>query len=54
VTGALPTQVAATLMYRAGVDRLNALSRAIDIVRRGGTLLTDGGSGAQQPQQCTL
>jgi threonine dehydrogenase-like Zn-dependent dehydrogenase len=42
VTGALPTSVATTLMQRAGVDRLNALYLAIDIVRRGGTISVTG------------
>jgi threonine dehydrogenase-like Zn-dependent dehydrogenase len=42
VTGLLPKQVAATLMQRAGVDRLNALYLAIDIVRRGGTISVIG------------
>jgi threonine dehydrogenase-like Zn-dependent dehydrogenase len=42
VVGALPTSVAATLMQRAGVDRLNALYLAIDIVRRGGTISVSG------------
>ncbi|HEV7449954.1 MAG TPA: alcohol dehydrogenase catalytic domain-containing protein [Pseudonocardiaceae bacterium] len=42
VVGALPKQVAAPLMRRAGVDRLNALYLAIDIVRRGGTISVIG------------
>jgi threonine dehydrogenase-like Zn-dependent dehydrogenase len=42
VTGTLPQPVAATLMQRAGVDRLNALYSAIDIVRRGGTISVIG------------
>jgi threonine dehydrogenase-like Zn-dependent dehydrogenase len=42
VTSALPKSVAATLMQRAGVDRLNALYSAIDIVRRGGTISVVG------------
>jgi threonine dehydrogenase-like Zn-dependent dehydrogenase len=42
VTGALPKSVAATLMQRAGVDRLGALYSAIDIVRRGGTISVVG------------
>jgi threonine dehydrogenase-like Zn-dependent dehydrogenase len=42
VTGMLPKAVAASLMQRAGVDRLNALYLAIDIVRRGGTISVIG------------
>jgi threonine dehydrogenase-like Zn-dependent dehydrogenase len=42
VTSALPKSVAARLMQRAGVDRLNALYSAIDIVRRGGTISVIG------------
>ncbi|HKR50360.1 MAG TPA: zinc-dependent alcohol dehydrogenase [Pseudonocardiaceae bacterium] len=42
VAGALPKQVAATLMQRVGVDRLHALYLAIDIVRRGGTISVIG------------
>ena len=42
VAGALPTPVAATLMQHVGVDRLNALFLAIDIVRRGGTISVIG------------
>ena len=38
VAGLLPDAVAAPLMKTAGVDRLNALYSAIDIVRRGGTI----------------
>jgi threonine dehydrogenase-like Zn-dependent dehydrogenase len=38
VTGLLPAAVAAPMMERVGVDRLNALYSAIDIVRRGGTV----------------
>ncbi|MBV9160744.1 MAG: glutathione-dependent formaldehyde dehydrogenase [Pseudonocardiales bacterium] len=40
--GALPQSLAATLMQRGGVDRLNALYSAIDIVRRGGTISVSG------------
>jgi threonine dehydrogenase-like Zn-dependent dehydrogenase len=40
--GLLPDPVAARLMERAGVDRLDALLAAIDIVRRGGTLSISG------------
>ncbi|MGH4011894.1 MAG: zinc-dependent alcohol dehydrogenase [Pseudonocardiaceae bacterium] len=42
VAVALPKPVATTLMQRAGVDRLNALYSAIDIVRRGGTISVVG------------
>ena len=38
VTGLLPDSVAKPMMRRAGVDRLDALYSAIDIVRRGGTI----------------
>jgi threonine dehydrogenase-like Zn-dependent dehydrogenase len=42
VTGLLPDAVAAKFMQKAGVDRLNALHLAIDIVRRGGTVSLAG------------
>jgi threonine dehydrogenase-like Zn-dependent dehydrogenase len=42
VTGFLPDPLAARLMQKAGVDRLNALYLAIDIVRRGGTVSLSG------------
>jgi threonine dehydrogenase-like Zn-dependent dehydrogenase len=42
VTGWLPDAVAARFMQKAGVDRLNALNLAIDIVRRGGTVSVSG------------
>jgi threonine dehydrogenase-like Zn-dependent dehydrogenase len=38
VTGLLPDAVAKPMMQRAGVDRLEALYSAIDIVRRGGAI----------------
>jgi threonine dehydrogenase-like Zn-dependent dehydrogenase len=38
VTSFLPDAIAAPMMKTAGVDRLNALYSAIDIVRRGGTI----------------
>jgi threonine dehydrogenase-like Zn-dependent dehydrogenase len=41
-TGLLPDSVAAKLMKKAGVDRLNALMLAIDMVRRGGTISLSG------------
>jgi threonine dehydrogenase-like Zn-dependent dehydrogenase len=40
--GLLPSGVAAPLMSRAGVDRLQALYTAIDVVRRGGTISVIG------------
>ncbi|MDT7596321.1 MAG: hypothetical protein QOJ06_1867 [Pseudonocardiales bacterium] len=42
MAGLLPDAVAAPLMQQAGVDRLNALYLAIDIVRRGGTISVSG------------
>jgi threonine dehydrogenase-like Zn-dependent dehydrogenase len=38
LTGLLPDPIAKTMMQKAGVDRLDALYSAIDIVRRGGTI----------------
>jgi threonine dehydrogenase-like Zn-dependent dehydrogenase len=38
ITGLLPDAIAKPMMQRAGVDRLDALFSAIDIVRRGGTI----------------
>jgi len=40
--GLLPDAVAAKLMQTAGVDKLNALYSAIDLVRRGGTVSLSG------------
>ena len=40
--GLLPDVVAAPMMKRGGVDRMNALYSAIDIVRRGGTISLSG------------
>jgi threonine dehydrogenase-like Zn-dependent dehydrogenase len=40
--GLLPKALSAPLMATAGVDRLNALYSAIDIVRRGGTISLSG------------
>jgi threonine dehydrogenase-like Zn-dependent dehydrogenase len=37
-TGLLPDALAKPMMRRAGIDRLDALYTAIDVVRRGGTL----------------
>jgi threonine dehydrogenase-like Zn-dependent dehydrogenase len=42
LTTMLPGAVAGRLMERAGVDRLQALYTAIDIVRRGGTISLSG------------
>jgi threonine dehydrogenase-like Zn-dependent dehydrogenase len=41
-TGLLPKAISAPLMQAAGVDRMNALYSAIDIVRRGGTISLSG------------
>jgi threonine dehydrogenase-like Zn-dependent dehydrogenase len=38
VTGLLPDAVAKPMMKKFGVDRLDAIYSAIDIVRRGGTI----------------
>jgi threonine dehydrogenase-like Zn-dependent dehydrogenase len=46
-TALLPDRVGAALAERAGVDRLSALSAAIDTVRRGGTLSISGVYGGQ-------
>jgi threonine dehydrogenase-like Zn-dependent dehydrogenase len=42
MVGLLPDAIAAPMMQKAGVDRLNALYSAIDIVRRGGTVSLSG------------
>ena len=42
LAGLLPRAIAAPIMETAGVDRLNALYSAIDIVRRGGTISLSG------------
>ena len=42
LAGLLPDPLEAKVMERAGVDRLNALYLAIDIVRRGGTISLSG------------
>jgi len=42
LVGLLPDVVANPLMRHAGVDRLNALYSAIDMVRRGGTISLSG------------
>ena len=41
ITGLLPDTLAKPMMQKAGVDRLDALYSAIDIVRRGGHYLSD-------------
>ncbi|MGI8537727.1 MAG: zinc-dependent alcohol dehydrogenase [Mycobacteriales bacterium] len=45
--GLLPSAIAAPIQEKAGVDRLNALYSAIDIVRRGGTVSLSGVYGGQ-------
>jgi threonine dehydrogenase-like Zn-dependent dehydrogenase len=47
LVGFLPDAVAAKLMETAGVDRLNALYLAIDLVRRGGTISLSGVYGGE-------
>ena len=47
MAGFLPDAIARKLMETAGVDRLNALYLAIDIVRRGGTISLIGVYGGQ-------
>jgi threonine dehydrogenase-like Zn-dependent dehydrogenase len=47
MAGLLPKQVAAPLMQHAGIDRLAALTTAIDAVRRGGTISLAGVYGGQ-------
>jgi threonine dehydrogenase-like Zn-dependent dehydrogenase len=42
MTGFLPDMLAEQVMQKAGIDRLNALYLAIDIVRRGGTISLSG------------
>ncbi|MFE7183471.1 zinc-dependent alcohol dehydrogenase [Streptomyces erythrochromogenes] len=42
ITTLLPDSLAATMMKRAGIDRLSALHTAIDLVRRGGTISVSG------------
>ena len=42
MTGLLPDAVASKVMERAGVDRMEALYAAIEIVRRGGTISLSG------------
>jgi threonine dehydrogenase-like Zn-dependent dehydrogenase len=47
MAGLLPDAVAAKVMQTGGVDRLNALYSAIDIVRRGGTISLSGVYGGE-------
>jgi len=42
IAGLLPDPVAEKMIEKAGIDRLNALYLAIDIVRRGGTISLSG------------
>ncbi|HEU4977467.1 MAG TPA: zinc-dependent alcohol dehydrogenase [Solirubrobacteraceae bacterium] len=42
IAGLLPGAVAEKVMQTAGIDRLNALMLAIDVVRRGGTISLSG------------
>jgi threonine dehydrogenase-like Zn-dependent dehydrogenase len=42
MVGLLPDKIAASMMQRVGIDRLNALYSAIDMVRRGGTVSLSG------------
>ncbi len=42
MTSLLPDALAQGMMQRAGIDRLNALYTAIDLVRRGGTISLSG------------
>jgi threonine dehydrogenase-like Zn-dependent dehydrogenase len=45
--GLMPDVIAEPLMQKAGVDRLNAVYTAIDMVRRGGTISISGVYGGQ-------
>src|SRR4051794_33485639 len=47
LAGFLPDRVAATMIEKAGVDRLSALHLAIELVRRGGTLSIVGVYGGE-------
>jgi threonine dehydrogenase-like Zn-dependent dehydrogenase len=42
MTGLLPDAIARPLMENVGIDRLNALYTAVDLVRRGGTISLSG------------
>ena len=47
MAGLLPSALASKMMERAGVDRMNALYLAIDVVRRGGTISLSGVYGGE-------
>ena len=47
LVGFLPDAIAAKMMETGGVDRLNALYLAIDMVRRGGTISLSGVYGGE-------
>ena len=47
MAGLLPSALASKMMERAGVDRMNALYLAIEIVRRGGTISLSGVYGGE-------
>ena len=47
MTTLLPDAIASRIMQRMGVDRLSALTLAIDVVRRGGTISLSGVYGGQ-------
>ncbi len=47
MAGLLPSALASKMMERAGIDRMNALYLAIDIVRRGGTISLSGVYGGE-------
>ena len=42
VTGLLPKTLSAPMLQKGGIDRMNALYTAIDLVRRGGTISISG------------
>ena len=47
MAGLLPSALASRMMERAGIDRMNALYLAIDVVRRGGTISLSGVYGGE-------
>jgi threonine dehydrogenase-like Zn-dependent dehydrogenase len=47
MAGLLPSALASKIMERTGIDRMNALYLAIDIVRRGGTISISGVYGGE-------
>jgi threonine dehydrogenase-like Zn-dependent dehydrogenase len=47
MAGLLPDALAQPMMRKAGVDRLNALHLAVELVRRGGTVSISGVYGGQ-------